>query len=61
MSSSLEQESISIHAPYEGGDVNCNMTKYEIVISIHAPYEGGDCNSVDVADICILHFNPRPL
>ena len=40
---------ISIHAPYEGGDVDLFPVFQAADISIHAPYEGGDRDRRDCA------------
>ena len=36
------QLAISIHAPHEGSDVQCQPLNTHLQISIHAPHEGSD-------------------
>ena len=52
--------SISIHAPREGGDrVQCTTPGPSGQISIHAPREGGDSDCIGLR-VRRNHFNPRP-
>ena len=51
--------SISIHAPREGGDQQIPVCQFRVEISIHAPREGGDL-SASLADLSRAYFNPRP-
>ena len=53
-------QSISIHAPREGGDPAFHPCQApHCTISIHAPREGGD--PFDIYRFsCYMHFNPRP-
>ena len=43
---SVSLYSISIHAPYAGGDLNIVLGVVTNRISIHAPYAGGDWSAV---------------
>ena len=52
------QESISIHAAREGGDVLVRAVGQRVAISIHAAREGGDGVHVCVF-LPIRNFNPR--
>mgnify|MGYP006954665314 CR=1 FL=1 len=52
-------ETISIHAPREGGDDVCQRMRIVPKISIHAPREGGD-GGLCIAGFLLFYFNPRP-
>ena len=55
-----EIQTISIHAPREGGDLTrAVVLMVDAFISIHAPREGGD-TSVDWDCSGWFYFNPRP-
>ena len=55
---SSKNETISIHAPREGSDVEVSRECFQKIISIHAPREGSDARHTG-GDQGAAYFNPR--
>ena len=55
-----EEEEVSIHAPWEGCDLDKRLTKPTRRVSIHAPWEGCDAR-IDQANANLSSFNSRTL